>query len=51
MYNFIWQNLDDIAINLQFSRNFAIMKYIRRICNLMVDFQNLPLIKRYWVRL
>ena len=30
--------IDDIFINLQFSRNFASMEYIGRRCNLMVDF-------------
>ena len=35
------QFINDIAINLQFSRNFASMEYIRRRCNLMVDFSKL----------
>ena len=31
------QFINNIAINLQFSKNFASMEYIRRRCNLMVD--------------
>ena len=47
MHNFYYKILqfkhfiDDIVINLQFSRNFANMEYIRRRCNLMVDFSNI----------
>ena len=33
----IKQFIDDIVINLQFSKKFASMEYIRRKCNPMVD--------------
>ena len=43
MYNLNYKNLqfkqfiDDIAIDLQFSRNFASMEDIRKMCNPMMD--------------
>ena len=40
------QFINDIAINLQFSRNFASMEYIRRRCNLMVDFSKFTFNKK-----
>ena len=40
------QFIDGIAIDFKFSRNFANMEDIKRRCNLMVDLQNSPLIRR-----
>ena len=39
--------IDDIVIDLRFSRNFVNMQDIRRKCNLMMNLSNLHQIKIY----